>query len=190
MDVFTIKHAQLTWTFFFFFKKEGSLMKPTGAAKEKKKGLNRKCVGYGDESAMYGLCKTYAWASEFPDLLSWSLSRRGGVGCVCTSFFLLLWKSFLLHSHPAVGNLQKSSHRQEFLQIFSLLVHLAQFKVSQHIYFRPSCRVTDLTSKKPFSYYSVYVFFLLFNLLWCSYHCCKSLCPVYKYCTHVYKSAF
>lgn len=71
----------------------------------KKKGLGRKCVGYSDESGMYGLCKTYAWASEFPDLLSSSLSRRGGGGR--SQLFLAFVKILLFAFTSTSGRLSE-----------------------------------------------------------------------------------
>lgn len=100
----------------FFFLKKRQPYETCRNCEIKKKGSNRKCVGYSNVSGMYGLCKTYAWASEFPDLLSWSLSRRGWGGG--SQLVLLLCKSFLLHSYPAVQNLQKSLLRHEFLWFF------------------------------------------------------------------------
>lgn len=77
-------------------------MKLKGTAAKKKKSLNRKCVGYGDGSGTYGLCKTRAWASAFPERLSWSLSGRWG-----NKQFLSLMKIFTSTFPPSSRRLAK-----------------------------------------------------------------------------------
>lgn len=80
---------------------------------------------------MYGLCKTYAWASEFPDLLSSSLSRRGAGGG--SQLFLAFVKILLFAFASTSGRLAEVVPQaciSTSFFFFSLLAHLAHFKVS------------------------------------------------------------
>lgn len=57
MDGLTIKHAQLTRA--LGKKKYKSALWNLQELQERKKGLNRKFVGYGDGPGMYGLSEAY-----------------------------------------------------------------------------------------------------------------------------------
>lgn len=82
--------VHLSW---FFFLKKRQPYETCRNCEIKKKGSNRKCVGYSNVSGMYGLCKTYAWASEFPDLFLILVIEQKGVGRwkpACLAFVQIL----------------------------------------------------------------------------------------------------